>query len=320
MQAIEGVDLQGEGEAQAQIEAAGEAGPREPAQIRAQIRRAGAKTLRIERLLAGAVIVVPTAGLLFAIAWPGAHQAPVRDGILFTLFYLFTGFGITAGYHRLFSHRSFECVPWVRATFAIAGSMALQGPVIRWVADHRRHHAFSDKEGDPHSPVLGSFFHSHMGWFFQADKSKPSKYAKDLIDDPIVRWVDRNYVWWMVLTLGLPFVLGGVLGGTWTAALSAFLWAGLARLFFVHHVTWAINSVCHVFGNRPYAQARDRSSNVWWIAVPSLGESWHNNHHAFPSSATHGIDRFQIDLSSILIHSLGAVGLASDIKEPRRKA
>ncbi|MGH7281492.1 MAG: acyl-CoA desaturase, partial [Polyangiaceae bacterium] len=290
-------------------------------QIRPQTRRATKSALRTDLILAGLVVTIPPIGLVAAIAWPGAHEGLVRNGIIFAVLYLFTGFGITAGFHRLFTHKSFEVPRVVRALFAIGGSMALQGPVIRWVADHRRHHVFSDKEGDPHSPVLGTknavsrFFHSHMGWFFQADKSLPSRYAKDLMGDPVVRWVDKNYVWWMVLTLSLPFVLGFAFGGTLHAAFVTFLWAGLARIFFVHHVTWSINSVCHVFGTRRY-QSRDRSSNVLWLALPSLGESWHNNHHAFPTSATHGFDRFQPDPSSWLIHGLGKVGLASKIQMP----
>ncbi len=289
------------------------------------VRLAGRRALGIERALAGFVVGAPLVGTAGALAYGLSHGASLLDAGVLVGTYALTGFGITVGYHRLFTHRSFECPRWVRAAFAIAGSMALQGPVIRWVADHRRHHAFSDQAGDPHSPHVSEsgrgavrrFFDSHAGWFFSAEKTRPRRYAPDLLDDPLIRGIDRLYLVWMVLTFALPFALGLTLGGSLDAGVSALLWGGFVRLFLVHHVTWCINSVCHVFGSRPHA-TRDRSTNNAWLAIPSLGESWHNNHHAFPTSARHGLAWWQVDLSALLIGALSAVGLASNVRGPRR--
>ena len=236
-----------------------------------------------------------------------------------------SGVGITVGFHRLFTHRSFDCPPWVRAAFAIAGSMAAQGPVVRWVADHRRHHAFSDKEGDPHSPHLRNLhgfvgsvrelWHAHIGWFFSAEKTRLKKFAPDLLVDRMIGRIDKRYYTWLFLTLAIPFALGGLIGHSLRAALTALLWAGLVRVFFVHHVTWSINSICHFFGKKPY-ETRDESRNNMWLAIPSLGESWHNSHHAFPTSSVHGLGTFQIDLSARLISTLETLGWASNVKRP----
>ncbi len=283
------------------------------------VRRGGAFALRIERTLAGLVVVGPAVGTAVAFAWKGAHESPLRDGLLFFVLYLVTGFGITIGYHRYFTHRSFEAKPWLRVALAIAGSLALEGPVIRWVADHRRHHQFSDREGDPHSPVTGGFWHAHVLWFFGSEKSRPSRYARDLLSDRTLRWVDKNYLLWMVASLALPFLVGLAFGHTLKAGLSALLWGGFARLFFVHHVTWCINSVCHVVGARPY-QSKDDSRNVWWLAIPSLGESWHNAHHAFPTSSVHGLGRWQIDPSATVIKLFTLLGWAKDAKVPSMDA
>ena len=239
--------------------------------------------------------------------------------------YTFTGFGITVGFHRLFTHKSFECPTWVKAAFAIAGSMAVQGPVIRWVADHRRHHAFSDRVGDPHSPHLrerhgiagtvSELWHAHIGWFFAEEKTRIKRFAPDLLVDRDLAKIDKRYFTWLFLTLAIPAVLGGLVTGSIRGAASALLWGGFVRVFLVHHVTWSINSICHVFGTRPF-ETRDRSSNVPWLAIPSLGESWHNGHHAFPTSAVHGVDRVQIDLSGLLISTLERLGLAWNVKRP----
>ncbi|MBX3225975.1 MAG: acyl-CoA desaturase [Labilithrix sp.] len=275
-------------------------------------------TLRAERTFATLVVVVPFLGLIGAIAW---RVLGLTDVAVFVLMYLLTGFGITVGFHRLFTHQSFECARWVRVAFAVAGSMALQGPVIRWVADHRRHHAFSDRPGDPHSPhvggrgALGKMWHAHVGWFFDTEKTRIRRFVPDLVGDAQVAAVDRLYWLWAALTLALPFVLGAVLSGTWRGGLSGLLWGGFARAFFVHHVTWSINSICHVFGRRPF-KTRDRSSNVAWLAIPSLGESWHNAHHAFPTSAVHGVRAGELDPSAWLIALLERTGLAWDVKRP----
>ncbi len=277
--------------------------------------------LRTERIFALVIVTVPFLALLFAAVW---QRITLTDILITAVMYTVTGLGITVGYHRLFTHQSFECPRWLRAAFAISGSMAAQGPVIRWVADHRRHHQFSDKSGDPHSPNLDhhgfiasltSLWHSHVGWFFAAQKTRIRRFVPDLLEDGQLTRIDRRYLLWLALSLAIPAGLGALLTGTVAGALSALLWGGLVRMFLIHHVTWSINSVCHVFGRRPF-QSRDRSTNVAWLAIPSLGESWHNAHHAFPTSAVHGVERFQLDLSALLIRALEACGLATSVKRP----
>ncbi|HEX7666222.1 MAG TPA: acyl-CoA desaturase [Polyangiaceae bacterium] len=301
--------------------------PAEPKAARVPARKSATKVpppraLKIERTFAFVVAVVPFVGLLAALAW---HVMSAVDLVLMVILYAWTGFGITAGFHRLFTHRSFECTPRVRSAFAIAGSMALQGPVIRWVGDHRRHHQFSDKDGDPHSPHLMNqhgfvgavkeLWHAHIGWFFDQEKTRTQKFAPDLISDKQVVAIDKRYMTWVYLSVGLPFVLGGLLTWSWKGALTALLWAGFARIFFVHHVTWSINSICHFFGKKPY-ETGDESTNNVWLAIPSLGESWHNAHHAFPTSAVHGLGKWQVDLSATLIKTLEKMGLAWNVKLP----
>ncbi|MEO8801619.1 MAG: acyl-CoA desaturase [Polyangiaceae bacterium] len=281
-----------------------------------------AAALKTERAFALGVAIVPFVGLLAAIIW---HAISVIDIAIFLVLYAWTGFGITAGFHRLFTHRSFECTPRVRAAFAIAGSMAIQGPVIRWVADHRRHHAFSDKEGDPHSPhlmqahgisgALKELWHAHIGWFFAKEKTRIKKFAPDLLTDVQVTRIDKRYFTWLFLSLAIPFVAGGLLTQSLRGALTGLLWGGFARIFFVHHVTWSINSICHFFGKKPY-ETHDESMNNVWLAIPSLGESWHNNHHAFPTAAVHGMGRYQVDLSGMLIGTLEKMGLVWNVKRP----
>lgn len=283
---------------------------------------ASAGAHKTENSFALAVAVVPFVGLLAAIVW---HAISAVDIAIFLVLYAWTGFGITAGFHRLFTHRSFECTPRVRAAFAIAGSMAIQGPVTRWVADHRRHHSFSDKAGDPHSPhvmrehgFIGAFkelWFAHIGWFFAKEKTRIKKFAPDLMVDRQVINIDKRYFRWMWLSLAIPLVVGGLLTLSWKGALTGLLWGGFARIFFVHHVTWSINSICHFFGKKPY-ETFDESTNNVWLAIPSLGESWHNNHHAFPTAAVHGMGKYQVDLSGILIWSLEKMGLAWNVKRP----
>ncbi len=232
--------------------------------------------------------------------------------------YLITGFGITVGFHRLLTHRSFATRPWLERTFAVAGSMAVEGPVISWVADHRKHHAHSDVEGDPHSPHLEStplrgLWHAHVGWLWRTNgMARRRKYAKDLMEDRAMRRIDRSFPWLVGLSLLLPALIGFAIGGTLGAALTALLWGGFVRIFFVHHVTWSVNSICHVFGKRRFA-VDDESSNVAWLALPSLGESWHHNHHAFPRSAKHGLRSTELDPSAWLIGGLEQIGLATNV-------
>ncbi len=276
-----------------------------------------------DRIATGLVTALPLLALGVAAwqSWQGLLK-PV-DLIIFAVFYVLTGLGVTVGFHRLFTHRSFKAKPAVRGTLAVLGSIAIEGPVISWVADHRKHHAFSDKPGDPHSPhvdhgrglrgELRGFVHAHIGWLFVHDqRGSRSRYAPDLLRDPVVSFVDRTFVLWAVGGLLLPFALGAAIGGSVAAGLTALLWGGLVRLFVLHHLTYSINSVCHVFGRRRFATT-DESRNVFWLALPTFGEAWHNNHHAFPTSAQHGLGRWELDPSALVIRGLEATGLAWDV-------
>ncbi len=279
---------------------------------------------RLERNANVVAVVVPFAGVIAAgvLLW-NSLLGPL-DLEIFAGMYLFTAIGITVGFHRLLTHRAFETHRWLRYTFAIAGEMALEGSVIDWVADHRKHHTFADEEGDPHSPhvhedhgvkgVLGGLWYAHTGWLFHTHGQASSRrYAADLVADPIMRKINRAFPYLALLSLLLPAVLGFALsGGSWMAALTAYVWAGLVRIFLVHHVTWSINSICHVFGKRRF-DVRDQSTNVFWLALPSLGEAWHHNHHAFPRSAFHGLKWYELDPSGWLILAMGKVGLAWDV-------
>jgi stearoyl-CoA desaturase (Delta-9 desaturase) len=269
-------------------------------------------------------VFVPLAGFVAAIVLLWGEAVGIRDLAIMLALYLLTGFGITVGFHRLLTHRSFETGPAVRATFAVLGSMAVQGPVINWVADHRKHHAFTDAEGDPHSPhlsrrpgLLGAFsglWHAHVGWLFTDEgRAERERYAPDLLRDPLLRSVDRLFFTWVVLGLVAPFALGWLLGGTLEAALTALLWGGLVRIFLLHHVTFAINSLCHFLGCRRF-QTDDESRNLAWLAPLSFGEAWHHNHHAFPTSAFHGLRRREIDPGGWLIRALERLGLAWNVR------
>lgn len=241
-------------------------------------------------------------------------------------FYYLTLLGVTVGYHRYFTHGSFKAKRPLRLVLAAAGSMAIQGPVVQWVADHRRHHAFSDRDGDPHSPwrygtgtsaLLKGMFHAHLGWLFDRRKTNQERYAPDLLKDGGLRVISRLFVVWAFLSLVMPAVLGGLITGSWAGAWSAFFWAGLVRVALLHHVTWSINSVCHVLGNRPFVSpGRDRATNFWPLAILSAGESWHNLHHADPTCARHGVLRGQVDISARVIWMFEKLGWARDIKWP----
>ena len=239
-------------------------------------------------------------------------------------FYFFTLLGVTVGYHRYFTHGSFKAKRPLRLFLAVAGSMAIQGPVVQWVADHRRHHAFSDREGDPHSPwrygndaraLLKGMFHAHLGWLFDRRKTNAERYAPDLLKDAALVRTSRMFVVWSFISLVLPGVIGGLVTGSWFGAWTAFFWAGLVRIGLLHHVTWSINSVCHVMGNRPF-MSRDRATNFWPLAILSAGESWHNLHHADPTCARHGVLRGQIDMSARVIWGFEKLGWASSVKWP----
>ena len=251
----------------------------------------------------------------------------VVDVVLLVAMYLICGLGISIGFHRHFSHRSFEARAWLRGTLAILGSMTIQGPVTQWVTDHRKHHALSDRDGDPHSPhthggegwvaAVRGLWHAHMGWLFVTKgMERGLHYGRDLFGDRLIRTIDRMYMLWVVLTLGIPFLVGYLAGGLSVGTgLQALVWGGLVRIFLFQHMTWAVNSICHMFGSQDY-RSRDESRNNWAIALATFGEGWHNNHHAFPASAVHGLDRFQFDLSAWIIRGMERLGWVWDVKRP----
>jgi stearoyl-CoA desaturase (Delta-9 desaturase) len=276
-----------------------------------------------DRIITAIVTLAPVVGLGFVVwqAWENALRW--SDVLVFAAVYFLTGLGVTVGFHRLFTHRSFATKRWLRFVFAALGSAAIEGPVISWVADHRKHHAFSDAEGDPHSPHVGhghgwrgalrGLMHAHLGWLFiHTHRGRRERYAPDLLADPVVRFVDRTFLIWSLGGLAAAFGLGVAIGGTVHAGLTGLLWGGAVRMLVLHHVTYSINSLCHFFGDQRF-DTKDESRNLAWLALPSLGEAWHNNHHAFPTSATHGLRRRQIDLSALVIRALESVGLAWDV-------
>jgi stearoyl-CoA desaturase (delta-9 desaturase) len=282
----------------------------------------------LDRFLTGTVTVVPFLAL-FIVGWQvWGSWLHWSDIAVFFITYIPIGLGITVGFHRLFTHRSFTAKPWVRRTFAILGSAAIEGPIISWVADHRKHHAFSDKPGDPHSPhdheggVLRGLFHAHMGWLFlHTDRANKERYAPDLIKDPVIAWVDRTFVLWVVAGLAFPFALGWLIGGSIETALTGLLWGGAVRMLVLHHVTYSINSLCHFFGRRRF-EVDDESRNLAWLSVFSFGESWHHNHHAFPTSAAHGLKWWEFDVSAQIIRGMKRLGWVTEVVEisPERQA
>ncbi len=276
------------------------------------------------RITIGVFVVVPLLAVLAAIpvAWGGFLSWV--DVALVVVFWTITALGITVGYHRYFTHGSFKANRPVKIALALMGSYALEGSLDQWVADHRKHHKFSDEVGDPHSPwrfgtsrraVAKGLYYAHVGWFFDDENTSIEKYAPDIAADKDLRALSRYFPAIVVATFLLPALLGGLLTWSWLGALTALFWAGFVRVALVHHVTWSINSICHVFGNRPFA-SRDLSSNVAWLAVPSFGESWHNFHHVDQTSARHGVLRGQLDLSALVIKGLEKSGLASDVRWP----
>jgi stearoyl-CoA desaturase (Delta-9 desaturase) len=277
----------------------------------------------LDRFATGTVSVVPFLALGVVCWQVWAELLHWSDIAVFGILYVLTGFGVTVGFHRLFTHRAFATKRWLRGVLAVCGSAAIEGPVISWVADHRKHHAFSDQPGDPHSPhvdhgvgwrgALRGLAHAHMGWLFlHTQRGARKRYAPDLIADPVVSFVDRTFLYWAVGGLGAAFGLGWLIGGTLTAALTGLLWGGAVRLLVLHHVTFSINSLCHYFGRRRF-DTDDESRNLAWLSVLSFGEAWHNNHHAFPTSAAHGMRWWEFDSSSLLIRGLEKVGLAWDV-------
>jgi stearoyl-CoA desaturase (delta-9 desaturase) len=277
-----------------------------------------------EQALVVAFMVVPLLALAAAVPLAWGWGLSWLDVGLALVFYVLTGLGVTVGFHRHFTHGSFKAKRPLRVALAVAGSTAFQGGVIGWVADHRRHHAFSDKEGDPHSPwlfgtgpaaMVRGFWHSHMGWILGRDRTNARRFAPDLLADRDIVAVDRLFLPLTLASLLVPALIGGLVSGTWWGALTALFWAGLVRVAVLHHVTWSINSICHMVGDRPFA-ARDRSANVWWLAVLSFGESWHNLHHADPTCARHGVRRGQVDISARVIWAFERFGWAHSVRWP----
>jgi stearoyl-CoA desaturase (Delta-9 desaturase) len=280
----------------------------------------------LQLTVTGLIVVLPFAGLIAAIWLLWGRGVGWADLGLAVLFYLVTGFGVTVGFHRCLTHRSFTAQPALRVALAVAGSMAFEGDVNGWVATHRRHHAFTDRPGDPHSPYrygagpagqLRGLLHAHAGWLFGNDPTPQQRYAPDMLADPAMRKISKAFPALCAATLALPFAAGWALGGTWQAAVLALVWAGLVRIFLLQHVTWSVNSLCHLLGSRPFTTRRfDRATNLWPLAVLSLGESWHNMHHSDPACARHGVDRGQIDLSAELIRGFERLGWVSGVRWP----
>ena len=276
-----------------------------------------------DRIVRTIVFVLPPAALCVAgwLAWGGALHW--QDLLVLAITYTFTGLGITVGYHRLFRHRSFKTSRPLRALLGVLGSMAVEGPVIEWVATHRKHHRFSDHPGDPHSPhlddapglrgALRGLGHAHVGWMFAGkEMANPGRYAKDLLADRDLRFISRTFPLWVMVGLAVAFGLGVALTGTVVGGLTGLLWGGAVRVLLLHHVTFSINSLCHFFGRRPFATS-DQSRNLVWLAPLAFGEAWHNNHHAFPTSARHGLGRWQFDPGGSFINALERCHLAWDV-------
>jgi stearoyl-CoA desaturase (Delta-9 desaturase) len=278
-----------------------------------------------ENVLLAIFVIVPFLALLAAIPFAWGWGLSWSDVWIGALFYAGTGTGVTVGFHRYFTHGSFKAKRPLRLTLAVAGSMAIEGSIIRWVADHRRHHAFSDREGDPHSPwrfgnttgaLIKGFCYAHVGWLFGRELTNEDRFAPDLVADKDIRRIDHLFPYWVAATLLAPAVIGGLVTWSWAGALTAFFWAGLIRICLLHHVTWSINSVCHTIGERPY-QARDKSANFWPLAILSFGESWHNSHHADPTCARHGVRKGQLDVSARIIWFFEKCGWVYDVRWPK---
>jgi stearoyl-CoA desaturase (delta-9 desaturase) len=285
-----------------------------------------------DRIITGTVTVLPFVALGVVCWQVWSDLLRWSDVAVFVIMYMLTGLGVTVGFHRHLTHRSFSTSRPLRGILAVCGSMSIEGPVISWVADHRKHHRFSDKEGDPHSPHVGhaggwrgaltGLVHAHLGWLFiHTQRGARRRYAPDLLRDPVVSFVDRAFVLWAVGGLLLAFALGWLIGGSLGAALTGLLWGGGVRILVVHHVTYSINSLCHFFGRQDY-ETPDHSRNLAWLAPFTFGEAWHNNHHAFPTSAFHGLRISQFDPSGIVIRGLERLGLVWDVVrvDPERQA
>ncbi|HVL90021.1 MAG TPA: acyl-CoA desaturase [Actinomycetota bacterium] len=269
--------------------------------------------------------IVPLIGVGLAIWSLWGRGLSGTDAAIFGGMYASTGLGVSAGFHRLFAHKTYRAKAPARIVLAVAGSMSIEMGVIKWAATHRRHHAFADRPGDPHSPHLDAaqglkgiargLWFAHMGWLLTSERTDPQRWAPDLLKDPALRWIDRAFPLWVALSVLIPPALGLAITGSWAGAATAFLWGSLVRIFLLHHVTFSINSICHFFGKRPY-DTKEESRNVWPLAFISFGEAWHNNHHAFPASSSLGLRWWQVDPGTILIRGLRLIGLADDLRRP----
>ena len=284
------------------------------------------RATKVQLVIAALLVVLPLVAVVFAVAIFWNHGIGWLDLGLAAGMYVFTGLGLSLGFHRLFSHRSFVPARWLKVTLAIAGTMGIEGSVTSWVSQHRRHHAFTDQAGDPHSPVpdgpglgnqLRGLWHAHAGWLFVANEVNAARWSKDLVDDPDVAFISRTAVWWTVLSFLIPSAIGFIVTKTVWGALLAGLWGGVVRVALLHHVTWSTNSLCHTFGKQPFGD-RDRSTNFAPLALLSFGDAWHNAHHAFPRSARHGVDPGQVDISAEVIRVFERVGWATEVHWPRR--
>ncbi len=276
------------------------------------------------RLLVGIFVVVPLLAVLAAVPFAWGWGLGWHDIVIGAVFYVISGMGISMGFHRYFTHSSFKAAKPLRAALAIAGSLAIEGPLLVWVADHRRHHKYSDREGDPHSPwrfgtdvaaLTKGLLYAHVGWLFDTNRTSQQKFCPDLLADRTIRRISKNFPLWAAISLLGPALIGGLWSMSWLGALTAFFWASLVRVSLLHHVTWSINSVCHTFGNEDFT-VRDKSRNVAWLAIPSFGESWHNLHHADPTCARHGALKGQIDISARVIRWAEQLGWAWDVRWP----
>jgi stearoyl-CoA desaturase (Delta-9 desaturase) len=287
---------------------------------------------RVEKTANLGAVAIPFIATLAAIALLWNRLVSPADLAIAAVMYLLTAIGITVGFHRLLTHRAFQTSKPIEYLFALLGSMAVQGPVIAWVADHRKHHAHTDEEGDPHSPhvghgdgvggVLAGLWHAHSGWLMSTQgRADWKRYAADLYEDRGMRAISRRFPLLVLLSLAIPALAGFLVSGGLAGAATGLLWGGLVRIFFVHHITWSVNSVCHFLGTRRF-DTDDRSTNVFWLSLPSLGESWHHNHHAFPRSAVHGLRRWELDPSALIISTMERLGLAWNVVRisPERQA
>jgi stearoyl-CoA desaturase (Delta-9 desaturase) len=282
------------------------------------------RTSVLDRVLVGVFVAVPLLALIAAVPLAWGWGLGWHDIVLAVAFYYITGLGVSVGLHRYFTHGSFKAARGFKIALAIAGSLAIEKPVITWVADHRRHHKYSDKDGDPHSPwrfgndwkaLAKGLAYAHVGWMFDGDITSEEKFCPDWLADADIVKISRWFPGLVTVSLLGPALIGGLWSMSWQGALTAFFWATLVRIAFLHHITWSINSICHTFGTKEF-EVRDKSRNVSWLAILSFGESWHNLHHADPTCARHGVLKGQIDIAARTIWLAQKLGWAYDVRWP----